>query len=126
MIHHSDAESSYTSFALSEHLDRAGIAASIGSVDDAYDNALMESTSGRLRTQLIKPRPTLGEALSDGRAKSGEFAGGGCFWGLTAATLEPLGQTIPGPGRGSTCYRTGQHCRNRGVTDVAGEDDISG
>lgn len=45
----------YTSFALTEHLDRADIAASIGSVGDAYDNALMESTIGLFKTELIKP-----------------------------------------------------------------------
>ncbi len=39
-----------------EHLDAAGIAASIGSVGDAYDNALMESTIGLFKTELIKPR----------------------------------------------------------------------
>lgn len=55
LIHHSDAWSQYTSFALAEHLDRAGIAASIGSVGDAYDNALMESTIGLFKTELIKP-----------------------------------------------------------------------
>ncbi|MGW2512366.1 IS3 family transposase [Streptomyces scopuliridis] len=55
LIHHSDAGSQYTSFALAEHLDRAGIAASIGSVGDAYDNALMESTIGLFKTELIKP-----------------------------------------------------------------------
>jgi len=37
LIHHSDAGSQYTSFRLAEHLDAAGIAASIGSVGDAYD-----------------------------------------------------------------------------------------
>lgn len=37
LIHHSDAGSQYTSFTLAEHLERAGIAASIGSVGDAYD-----------------------------------------------------------------------------------------
>ncbi|MGW9498915.1 IS3 family transposase [Streptomyces prasinus] len=56
LIHHSDAGSQYTSFALAEHLDRAGIAASVGSVGDAYDNALMESTIGLFKTELIKPR----------------------------------------------------------------------
>ncbi|MFC5957299.1 IS3 family transposase [Streptomyces pratens] len=56
LIHHSDAGSQYTSFALAEHLDRAGIAASIGTVGDAYDNALMESTIGLFKTELIKPR----------------------------------------------------------------------
>ncbi|MFJ9029991.1 IS3 family transposase [Streptomyces sp. NPDC102274] len=55
LIHHSDAGSQYTSFALAEHLNRAGIAASIGSVGDAYDNALMESTIGLFKTELIKP-----------------------------------------------------------------------
>ncbi|MGW6218102.1 IS3 family transposase [Streptomyces sp. NPDC055109] len=57
LIHHSDAGSQYTSFALAEHLDRAGIAASIGTVGgDAYDNSLMESTIGLFKTELIKPR----------------------------------------------------------------------
>lgn len=46
----------YTSFKLAEHLDAAGIAASIGSVGDAYDNALMESTIVLFKTELIKPR----------------------------------------------------------------------
>ncbi|MGW7611830.1 integrase core domain-containing protein [Streptomyces sp. NPDC054766] len=40
----------------SQHLDRAGIAASIGTVGDAYDNSLMESTIGLFKTELIKPR----------------------------------------------------------------------
>ncbi|MFJ9381524.1 integrase core domain-containing protein, partial [Streptomyces sp. NPDC101455] len=31
-------------------------AASIGSVGDAYDNALMESTIGLYKTELIKPQ----------------------------------------------------------------------
>ncbi|MER6532203.1 IS3 family transposase [Streptomyces sp. NPDC001508] len=56
LIHHSDAGSQYTSFKLAEHLDVAGIAASIGSVGDAYDNALMESTIGLYKTELIKPQ----------------------------------------------------------------------
>ncbi|MFL4909701.1 IS3 family transposase [Streptomyces sp. MMS24-I2-30] len=56
LIHHSDAGSQYTSFKLAEHLDAVGIAASIGSVGDAYDNALMESTIGLFKTELIKPQ----------------------------------------------------------------------
>ncbi|MCX4650309.1 IS3 family transposase [Streptomyces microflavus] len=55
LIHHSDAGSQYTSFRLAEHLDAAGIAASIGSVGDAYENALMESAIGLFKTELIKP-----------------------------------------------------------------------
>ncbi|MET9595668.1 integrase core domain-containing protein [Streptomyces sp. NPDC006516] len=44
------------SFRLADHLEAAGIAASIGSVGDAYNNALMESTIGLFRTELINPR----------------------------------------------------------------------
>ncbi|MFJ9523280.1 integrase core domain-containing protein [Kitasatospora sp. NPDC101801] len=47
----------YTSFRPAEHLDTAGIAASIGSVGDAYDNTLMESAIGLYKTELIKPGP---------------------------------------------------------------------
>ncbi|MGW0964265.1 hypothetical protein ACWD4K_35940, partial [Streptomyces gelaticus] len=46
----------YTSFRLAEHLDVAGIAASIGSVGDACDNALVESAIGLYKTELIKPQ----------------------------------------------------------------------
>jgi putative transposase len=56
LIHHSDAGSQYTSFKPAEHLDREHIAASIGSVGDAYDNTLMESTIGLCKTELIKPQ----------------------------------------------------------------------
>lgn len=53
LIHHSDAGSQYTSIALTEKLAEAGIAGSIGSVGDALDNALMESTIGLYKTELI-------------------------------------------------------------------------
>jgi transposase InsO family protein len=56
LIHHSDAGSQYTSFRLSAHLAGENIAASIGTVGDALDNALMESTIGLYKTELIKRR----------------------------------------------------------------------
>ena len=46
LLHHSDAGSQYTSLAFTEELLAAGITGSIGSVDDALNNALMESTIG--------------------------------------------------------------------------------
>lgn len=54
LVHHSDAGSQYTSFAFTAHLIEAGIDASIGTVGDALDNALMESTIGLYKTELIK------------------------------------------------------------------------
>ncbi|WP_405652743.1 IS3 family transposase [Streptomyces sp. NBC_00019] len=52
LIHHSDA-GQYTSFRLAEHLDAAGIAASIGSVGDAYVNALAESFIATIKRELL-------------------------------------------------------------------------
>lgn len=54
LIHHSDAGSQYTSIRLTEHLELEGIAASIGSVGDAYDNALMETINGLFKTECIR------------------------------------------------------------------------
>lgn len=56
LVHHSDAGSQYTSFRFTTHLAAEGIAASIGTVGDALDNALMESTIGLYKTELIKKR----------------------------------------------------------------------
>ncbi|QNJ90092.1 transposase [Mycolicibacterium fluoranthenivorans] len=45
--------SQYTSIAFAETLALEGIAASIGSVGDAYDNALAETTIGLFKTEAI-------------------------------------------------------------------------
>ncbi|HEY8305367.1 MAG TPA: integrase core domain-containing protein, partial [Lapillicoccus sp.] len=57
LIHHSNAGSQYTSLAFSQELADAAIAGSIGTVGDALDNALMESTIGLYKTEVIHPRP---------------------------------------------------------------------
>ena len=44
----------YTSIRYTEHLDLEGIAPSIGTVGDAYDNALMESVNGLFKTECIR------------------------------------------------------------------------
>ncbi|MFP5073242.1 IS3 family transposase, partial [Pseudonocardia nantongensis] len=56
LVAHSDAGAQYTSIAYTERLAVAGAAPSVGSVGDAYDNALAESTIGLFKTELIKPR----------------------------------------------------------------------
>jgi putative transposase len=53
-IHHSDAGSQYTSLHFTETLQLAGLAPSIGSVGDAYDNALAETTIGLYKTECIR------------------------------------------------------------------------
>jgi putative transposase len=53
LVHHSDAGSQYTSIRFTEHLELQGIAPSIGTVGDAYDNGLMESIIGLFKTECI-------------------------------------------------------------------------
>jgi len=53
LVHHSDAGSQYVSLALTAELAQAGIAGSIGTVGDALDNALCESTIGLFKTEAI-------------------------------------------------------------------------
>jgi putative transposase len=54
LVFHSDAGSQYTAISFTEALIDAGIAPSIGTVGDALDNALMESTIGLFKTELIE------------------------------------------------------------------------
>jgi len=53
-IHHSDAGSQYTSVRFAETLMLTGLAASVGSVGDAYDNALAETTIGLYKTECTR------------------------------------------------------------------------
>jgi len=54
LVSHSDAGSQYTSIAFTTRLLDAGVDASVGSVGDAYDNALAETTVGSFKTELIR------------------------------------------------------------------------
>jgi putative transposase len=53
-IHHSDAGSQYTSVHFTETLMLAGLQPSIGTVGDAYDNALAETTIGLYKTECTR------------------------------------------------------------------------
>ena len=56
LIHHSDRGSQYLSIKYSERLAEAGIAPSVGSVGDSYDNALAETVIGLFKTEVIRRR----------------------------------------------------------------------
>ena len=56
LVHHSDAGSQYTSFAFQQVLDDHRVLGSIGSVGDAFDNALAESFVDSFKTELIADR----------------------------------------------------------------------
>jgi putative transposase len=53
LVHHTDAGSQYTSIAFTDRLVQAGIDAAVGSIGNAYDNALAESQIGLFKADLI-------------------------------------------------------------------------
>jgi putative transposase len=56
LVHHSDAGGQYLSNDYSQTLDDHGVLASVGSVGDAYDNALAESFVDSFKTELVRDR----------------------------------------------------------------------
>jgi putative transposase len=53
VIHHSDQGSQYTSIAFGERCKKMGVRPSMGTVGDAYDNAMAESFFASLECELI-------------------------------------------------------------------------
>ncbi len=53
VIHHSDRGAQYTSLTFTERCQAAGIVPSMGSVGDAFDNALAEAFFATLETELL-------------------------------------------------------------------------
>lgn len=56
VIHHSDHGSQYTSYAFGKRCREAGVMPSMGSVGDAYDNAMAESFFATLERELLNRR----------------------------------------------------------------------
>ena len=56
VIHHSDQGSQYTSLAFGKRCSEAGVRPSMGSVGDAYDNAMCESFFATLECELLERR----------------------------------------------------------------------
>jgi len=58
LVHHSDRGIQYRAIRYTERLEAAGIAPSVGSRGDSYDNALAESVNGLYKAELIWRRPS--------------------------------------------------------------------
>jgi transposase InsO family protein len=54
LVHHSDRGSQYLSMRYTDRLADVGIAPSVGSRGDSYDNALAESVIGLFKTEVIQ------------------------------------------------------------------------
>lgn len=57
LVHHSDMGSQYVSLAFGQQARDAGIAVSMGSKGDAYDNAVAESFFATLKKELVHRQP---------------------------------------------------------------------
>ena len=56
LVHHSDRGSQYLALRYTERLAEAGVAPSVGSVGDSYDNALAETINGLFKAEVIYRR----------------------------------------------------------------------
>ena len=88
LVHHSDAGSQYTSIAFTTALVEAGIAPSIGTVGDALDNALMESTIGLYKTELIDRHRRTWTGPAEVETETAGWAGGAAIR-LSSGRNEP-------------------------------------
>jgi len=94
LVHHSDAGSQYTSLDFTEELRDAGITGSIGTVGDALDNALMESTIGLYKTEVIEHEKPTGRSWS-GRAEVEKATASWVHWFNTARLHTSIGDVPP-------------------------------
>jgi transposase InsO family protein len=101
LIHHSDRGSQYLSIRYTERLADAGIEASVGSVGDAYDNALAETINGLYKTEVIHHR---GPWKSFDAVEYATL--NWVHWFNNKRLLEPIGN-IP-PAEFEQAYYTGQ------------------
>ena len=68
VVHHSDQGSQYTSLAFGKRCSEAGVRPSMGSVGDAYDNAMAESFFSTLEAELLSRRRFASQARGAVRA----------------------------------------------------------
>jgi putative transposase len=91
LIHHSDRGSQYLSFRYTERLAEVGIAVSVGSVGDAYDNAMAETINGLYTTEAIwRQGPWRSREAVEHATLSW------VHWFNTKRLLEPIGNIPPG------------------------------
>jgi transposase InsO family protein len=91
LVHHSDAGSQYTAIAFTQALADAGIAPSIGTVGDALDNALMESTIGLYKTELIDRHPRSWSGAAEVERETADWV----HWFNTARLHSSIGRVPP-------------------------------
>jgi putative transposase len=90
LVHHSDRGTQYLSIRYTERLAEAGVAPSVGSRGDSYDNALAESVIGLFKTEVIWRRGPW-RTIEDVEFATLEWVD----WFNTRRLLEPIGYVPP-------------------------------
>ena len=90
IVHHSDRGTQYLSMRYTDRLAEAGIAPSVGSRGDSYDNALAESVIGLFKTEVIR-RTGPWRCLEDVELATLTWVD----WFNMRRLLEPLGYVPP-------------------------------
>jgi putative transposase len=94
-IHHSDAGSQYTAVRFAETLLLAGLTPSIGTVGDAYDNALAETTIGLYKTECIRDGSPFRTGPLTTLAGLEDATSAWVHWYNTARLMHRLGRRPP-------------------------------
>jgi transposase InsO family protein len=94
-IHHSDAGSQYTSVRFAEALLLAGLTGSAGSVGDAYDNALAETTIGLYKTECTRSGSPFRNGPIRTLADLEEVTSAWVHWYNTERLMHRLGRRPP-------------------------------
>jgi putative transposase len=94
-IHHSDAGSQYTSLRFGETLQLNGMIGSIGTVGDAYDNALAETTIGLYKTECIRDGSPFRNGPVQSLADLENITSAWVHWYNTSRLMHRLGRRPP-------------------------------
>jgi transposase InsO family protein len=101
-IHHSDAGSQYTAVHFGQTLFLEGLTPSIGSVGDAYDNALAETTIGLYKTECVRDGSPFRRGPIHTLVDLEEITSAWVHWYNTRRLMHRLGR-IP-PAEAETAY----------------------
>jgi len=94
-IHHSDAGSQYTALHFGQTLFLEGLTPSIGSVGDAYDNALAETTIGLYKTECVRADSPFRHGPIHTLADLEEITSTWVHWYNTRRLMHRLGRIPP-------------------------------
>ena len=115
LVHHSDRGVQYLSMRYTERLAEAGVATSVGSRGDSYDNAMAESVIGLYKTELVRKRgPWRG--LDDLELATLEWVD----WFNNRRLFGPIGYVPPREYEADHYVSDSKHCYSSPVPALAG------